>query len=69
MVLTGLLYAIAGLVTHHFRKNLLPARSGSSWRVPQRPVLQRFAYLSVIFVPFPLTGWTGLGELRGGLEA
>src|SRR5260370_14009038 len=30
-VLTGLLYAISGLVSQHFRKNLLPARAQLSW--------------------------------------
>jgi thiosulfate reductase cytochrome b subunit len=32
VVLTGLLYAISGLVTGHFRKNLLPAKADRSWR-------------------------------------
>jgi thiosulfate reductase cytochrome b subunit len=31
-VLTGLLYAISGLFTGHFWKNLLPARADLSWR-------------------------------------
>src|SRR5436189_1974240 len=31
-VLTGLLYVIVGLVTRHFRKNLLPSRADVSWR-------------------------------------
>jgi thiosulfate reductase cytochrome b subunit len=31
-VLTGLLYAIFGFVTGHFRKNLLPERADLSWR-------------------------------------
>ena len=31
-VLTGLLYAISGLFTGHFWKNLLPARAELSWR-------------------------------------
>jgi len=31
-VLTGLLYVIAGLVTRHFRKNLLPSKADLSWR-------------------------------------
>jgi thiosulfate reductase cytochrome b subunit len=30
--LTGLLYAIYGLSTRHFRKNLLPSGAGLSWR-------------------------------------
>ena len=31
-VLTALLYGVYGLVTGHFRKNLLPARADISWR-------------------------------------
>ena len=31
-VLTGLLYGISGLVTGHFRKNLLPSKADVSWR-------------------------------------
>jgi thiosulfate reductase cytochrome b subunit len=31
-VLTGLLYAVYGLFTRHFRKNLLPAGADLSWR-------------------------------------
>jgi thiosulfate reductase cytochrome b subunit len=31
-VLTGLLYVIFGLLTGHFRRNLLPARADFSWR-------------------------------------
>jgi thiosulfate reductase cytochrome b subunit len=33
LVLTGLIYAIAGLWTRHFRNNLLPAPADRSWRV------------------------------------
>lgn len=74
-VLTGLVYVIYSLFTRHFRKNLLPARTDVSWRslsnvianhLRFKPpdenynVLQRFAYLFVIFVLFPLVIWTGL---------
>jgi thiosulfate reductase cytochrome b subunit len=78
-LLTGLLYAIFGLFTGHFRENLLPSKADLSWRSLsdaivshlrfKRPseaeaysynVLQRFAYLFVIFVLFPLIIWTGL---------
>lgn len=78
-VLTGLLYGIFGLLTGHFRRNLLPGKAELSWRAIagsvashlrfKRPseaeawsynVLQRFAYLFVIFVLFPLVIWTGL---------
>ena len=79
LVLTGLLYLISGLLTGHFRKNLLPRKPDLSWRALstviagylrfKRPseaeawsynVLQRLAYLFVIFVLFPLVIWTGL---------
>src|SRR5438552_14930164 len=35
-VLTGMLYAVSSLLTGHFRKNLLPAGAGLSWRAPSR---------------------------------
>jgi len=79
MVLTGLVYLIAGFWTGHFRKNLFPARGDRTLRAywgrivqylrrapPDRAeassynVLQRTAYLLVIFVLFPLVIWTGL---------
>jgi thiosulfate reductase cytochrome b subunit len=47
VVITGLLYVIAGLLSGHFRF--------SSYNV-----LQRRTYLFVIFVLFPLVIWTGL---------
>src|SRR6267143_603808 len=31
-VLTGLLYVVSGLLTGHFRKNLLPSKADLSWR-------------------------------------
>jgi thiosulfate reductase cytochrome b subunit len=79
VVLTGLLYVISGLLTGHFRRDLLPAKADLSWRGVctvianhlrfKRPsdeqawsynVLQRFTYLFVIFILFPLVIWTGL---------
>ena len=75
VVLTGLLYAIYGLFTGHFRRNLVPAATDlSSFSVAQhlrfeRPseaeawsynALQRLTYLFVILVLFPLVIWTGL---------
>ncbi len=78
-VLTGLLYVLPGLVTQHFRKNLLPAKADLAWRPIwgsvwnhlrlKRPteeealtynVVQRVAYLAVVFVLFPLIILTGL---------
>jgi thiosulfate reductase cytochrome b subunit len=79
LVLTGLVYAVAGLYTAHFRKNLLPPPADRKWhafcevfakylrRAPPGDseshsynVVQRTAYLSVIFLLFPLVIWTGL---------
>jgi thiosulfate reductase cytochrome b subunit len=78
-VLTGLLYVVFGLLSQHFRKNLLPAKDDLTWgrmaRIVwdelrwKRPseeesltynVVQRLAYLSVVFVLFPLIILTGL---------
>jgi thiosulfate reductase cytochrome b subunit len=78
-VLTGLVYAIYGLATGHFRRNILPNRydlnvHAYSQRITRyllrRPpdlgeeksynVLQRGAYVAVIFILFPLIIWTGL---------
>lgn len=74
-VLTGSLYLAYGLLTGHFRRNLLPAGSDLSWQslsgvISQHlrlqslgdsyNVLQRLTYLLVIFVLFPLVIWTGL---------
>jgi thiosulfate reductase cytochrome b subunit len=79
VVLTGLVYGIAGLVSGHFRKDLMAGRGERSWRavrdvmgryLRRAPpgeadarsynVLQKMAYLGVIFVLFPLVIWTGL---------
>jgi thiosulfate reductase cytochrome b subunit len=79
LVITGLIYGIAGLWTGHFRKNLLPERGNRGWRaywarvahylrrrapevaeIGSYNVVQRTAYLIVIFGLFPLVIWTGL---------
>jgi thiosulfate reductase cytochrome b subunit len=79
LVLTGLVYGMAGLWTGHFWKDLVPERGDRKWRAywgrvaqylrrapPEAGeatsynVLQRTAYLGVIFVLFPLVIWTGL---------
>jgi len=79
LVLTGLVYGLAGLWTGHFWKDLVPERRDRKWRAywgrmaqylrrapPEAResssynVLQRTAYLGVIFVLFPLVIWTGL---------
>ncbi|HLJ49352.1 MAG TPA: cytochrome b/b6 domain-containing protein [Bryobacteraceae bacterium] len=75
-VLTGLLYVSLGLVTRHFRKNLLPGRDDLSPRALSAQIanhlrlkpaadttynaLQRLTYLLVVFCLFPLVIWTGL---------
>src|SRR6266849_6260457 len=71
-VLTGLLYVVSGLLTGHFRKNLLPSNADFSWRAlltsftkseaeaSSYNVLQRLTYLFVIVILFPLVIWSGL---------
>ena len=82
VVFTGLLYVLAGIMTGHFQRNLVPrglsARSLSSairdhlrWKslrsqdASSYNVLQRLAYLSVVFVLFPLVVWTGMAMSPG----
>lgn len=43
-VLTGLLYAISGLFTGHFKRNLLPRRSDFSWRGFRAAVADRLRF-------------------------
>jgi thiosulfate reductase cytochrome b subunit len=75
-VITALVYGVYGFISGHFRKNLLPESASLSWRslsaafsahlrfnaaqTSSYNVLQRVAYLGVIFVLFPLVIWTGL---------
>jgi len=71
VVLTGFVYLSYGLVSGHFRRNLVPER-GVSWAAVSAAVagrgrdsasynvVQRLTYLAVIFVLFPLIVWTGL---------
>jgi thiosulfate reductase cytochrome b subunit len=56
-VLNGSLYAVSGLLTQHFRRDLWPSgpREPVAYEVPQR-----LTYLFVIAVLFPLMIWTGL---------
>lgn len=61
LLFTGFVYVIAGLLTGHFAKNLMPAKTGLA--VPAERSynpLQRLTYLAVIFVLFPLAIWSGL---------
>jgi thiosulfate reductase cytochrome b subunit len=77
-VLTGLLYVVFGVLSQHFRKNLLPAKADLTlrrmagivwdelrWKRPSEEesltynVVQRLAYLGVVFVLFPLIILTG----------
>jgi|SRR5947207_2101350 len=76
LVLSGVLYVIAGLCSGHFRRDLLPAATDRSFfrtlvdhlrfkRLAESDassynLIQRLAYLAVIFVLFPLMIWTGL---------
>ena len=76
LVLTGAVYLLAGILSGHFRRNLVPLAGQRSIRaffqslaqhLRRAPadtssynVVQRWAYLAVIFVLFPLIIWTGL---------
>ncbi|MSV34348.1 MAG: hypothetical protein EXQ47_01945 [Bryobacterales bacterium] len=51
-VANGLVYALSGLVTRHFRRRLVTPNENYD-------VLQRMAYLSVIFGLLPFLTWTG----------
>jgi thiosulfate reductase cytochrome b subunit len=78
-VATGGIYVLAILLTRHFRRDLLPARSQFAWRAVRQTLsnqfhlkkpgeemfhtynlLQRLAYLAVIFLLSPLMILTGL---------
>ena len=75
-VLNGLLYVLSGVLSRHVRQDLLPAWADLSPRSLSRAVsnhlhlrlanessynvLQRLAYLAVVFVLFPSMIWTGL---------
>ena len=83
LVLTGLVYMIAGVWSGHFRRNLWPEPGMRTWQAyaararqylraglrtddsGSYNVLQRTAYLGVIFVLFPLVIWTGLALSPG----
>jgi thiosulfate reductase cytochrome b subunit len=59
-VATGGLYVAGGVVTRHFRRDLLP---GTGTHEPVAySLLQRLAYLAVIFMVSPLIVWTGLAQ-------
>ena len=70
VVLSGVVYMISGLVTRHFRKDLLPAKAELNWKsifqrsgseeAPTYNVVQRVTYLIVIIGLFPFVIWTGL---------
>jgi len=43
-VVTGLLYAISGILTQHFRNQLLPARADLSWRSMRTSILEHLRF-------------------------
>ena len=44
LVLTGVLYAISGLLTGHFQKDLLPTKATLSWRMLSTEVIRRLRF-------------------------
>jgi thiosulfate reductase cytochrome b subunit len=81
MLFVGAAYLLVGLRSGHLTRRLMPAPQDRSWRAlrtsiaahatPERQepgrynVLQRSAYLSVIFILFPMVVWTGLAMAPG----
>lgn len=76
LVATGALYVIYGLISRHLREQLVPERQSLSWQSITRHlrlqhpadegtdrynVVQRLAYLAVVFGLTPLLIGTGLG--------
>ena len=63
LVLPGLVYALLGFLTGHFRWNIWPGKSGGRQAADDGPrynPLQKVAYTFVIFVAAPLMVLTGL---------
>jgi DMSO/TMAO reductase YedYZ molybdopterin-dependent catalytic subunit/thiosulfate reductase cytochrome b subunit len=58
LVLAGLAYLAGGLITRHFRRNLLGAASNYTR-------LQRLTYVAVVFILSPAILWTGLAMSFG----
>jgi thiosulfate reductase cytochrome b subunit len=56
----GIVYGISGVVSRHFKNALLFENQVSGNDLPPYTALQRWAYLGVIFVLFPLMIATGL---------
>jgi len=44
VILTGLVYAILGVWSRHFRKNLLPVRAGLTWRALGQDIAAHLAF-------------------------
>jgi thiosulfate reductase cytochrome b subunit len=81
MLFVGAAYLLMSLRSGHLVRRLVPAPSDRSWSAlrtsivahaspdPQEPgrynVLQRTAYLSVIFILLPMVVWTGLAMAPG----
>ena len=75
-VWSGILYVVSGVLSQHFRRNLMPEGAELSWSSLRRcaldhlhfktssgdepyNVLQRIAYLGIVFVVFPFTILSG----------
>jgi thiosulfate reductase cytochrome b subunit len=55
-----LIYGLSGILTNHFRKDLLSATHRNEDALLNYNRFQRVVYLAVIFLLFPLMIWTGL---------
>jgi thiosulfate reductase cytochrome b subunit len=64
-ILNGMLYVASGVMSRHFRQNLVPNTGPMGSRAQhEQPgtyaVPQQITYLAVVFVVLPLMIWTGL---------
>ena len=66
----GTYYLLAGVISRHFARNLLPTKQHQrSSDAETYNSLQRVTYLAVVFVLFPLMFWTGLAMSPGFVAA
>src|SRR5215469_14680115 len=64
LTFAGLAYIAHGLVTRHFRKDLVP-NATRAYNTGTYNVAQRLTYLAVVFALFPVIFWTGLAMSFG----
>jgi thiosulfate reductase cytochrome b subunit len=62
-LVNGSVYVLSGMLTRHFRKDLLPAKGDLLSPLVEMPLaynlFQKLTYMAVVFVLLPLMTWTG----------